>query len=725
MSSIFTWQEVMLKISKYANILLMNIKKHSMNRNVNVSWGIALLCCTLIFIAIEIRYPYFFLRDDNADSFIADYTYGINCISSGRFPFYCFNEFGGQRFFAAGQTGIFNPLVYFAFMTSNLICGKPDMLMDILAYLSIIIGCTAAFFLLKKLGCSDLPAIIGAIAWNFNAYNIWEGTSWMIIIYTTSVFPIILLTSLCLLERPGIPSLVLAIIPRVYLFYLGHPQFFIFAAIFDCIFIGMLCLLRNPGNKLFSILRLIKNYLIVYVSTTFLVLPLLIPEYQYTLLSNSYGSAGTTEDILREMWFDQKTFLFPFLYTEDNYCYFYPPFIGYLLSAFLIAGFFLLIFMFLEESLIKFKPLKAVMISALPCIAIGYFLLFNHDVLKLVSYIPILNRFQYYHRLNIFFSAFEVIFSCISMTVVISLLKEKLEKHISANPRLPAIAFRFVIGLEVIAFSLLYTLTPHLGRGPLYDTSELYDYEFASQFSDGRYLTVGYIVYEESINRETHNLSENLNYNLAKLYGINNISGYAGVLNYGNVIRYNDCFGHMYAIIGSIHEYYPGLVEQMREQSVSWYIINPENRYEYEPAFLSYGMKYISETDHSVIYYDPYFQPLAYDLNSNAVSLIQDINSLVLHTNSEFPGGKVTLNYAYDPNFRCYIDGRPVAIYDEPMNWQYHIECPPGEHEIIIQYEDPTFVICCIITAEYIVFASIAVYAHKKIRERKLNAEAQ
>ena len=135
-------------------------------------WGIALLCCTLIFIAIELKYPYFFLRDDNADSYLPEYMYGINCITEGKFPLFCFNTFGGQRFFAIGQTGIFNPLVYFAVEASRLICGKPDMMMDILAYLSILIGCTGAFFLLKKLGCSDVPVIIGAIAWNFNCYNI-------------------------------------------------------------------------------------------------------------------------------------------------------------------------------------------------------------------------------------------------------------------------------------------------------------------------------------------------------------------------------------------------------------------------------------------------------------------------------------------------------------------------------------------------------------------------
>ena len=560
-----------------------------------INWGIALLCCTLIFIAIEIRYPYFFLRDDNADSYLPEYMYGINCISEGKFPLYCFNTYCGQRFYAIGQTGIFNPLLYFAVCASRLICGKPDMMMDILAFMSILIGCSGAYFLLKRLGCSDLPAIIGAIAWNFNCYNIWTGTSWMIIIYTTSVFPFILLTSLLLLEKPSILNIILAVIPRVYLFYLGHPQFFIYAAIFDCIFIGLLCLFRNGADRWKKLLSLIKDYVIVYVSTTFLSLPLLVPQYEYTLLSYSNGEAGSYEEITNEMWLDKGTFYCPFLYTDENTCFFYPPFIGYLLFAFMILGFVLLIFILKKES--KHRALGFTMAAAIPGIAIGYLLLFNPEALRVVSYIPILNRFHYYHRMNVFFTAFMIIFAALSMTATGKLLSVKCKKLLEDSPNLPDLIKYVVIVIEVACFGFLYTMTPQMGRGPLYDKSELYDYEFASQFTGGRYMAVGYVANVNTINSATYDLSENMNYNLAKLYRVDNVSGYAGVLNYYDVINYNDVFYHMYSIVGSVFEYYPGMVEQMREQSVCWYIINPETRDIFEPVFQQYGMQYQYETE--------------------------------------------------------------------------------------------------------------------------------
>ena len=702
---------------------MINTLKAKKRDNKLFYWGIALLCCTLIFAAIELKYPYFFLRDDNADSYLAEYMYGIRCITEGKFPFYCFNEFGGQRFFAAGQVGIFNPLVYLAAEVSLLLSGRPDLMMDILAYLSIVIGCTGAYFLLKRLGCGDVPAVIGAIAWNFNCYNIWEGSSWMIVLYTTSVFPFFLLTSLMLLERCSIKNIILATIPRVYMFYLGHPQFFIYAAIFDCIFIGVLCLLKTEkGKKLSTLVRLIEDYVLVYVSTTFLSLPLLIPEYQYTLLTYSNGSARTYENLMLEMNFDKPEFYVPFLYTQANTTFFYPPFIGYLLFGCIVIGVFLLILFFVSHTPSEYALPSKIMLAALPCLIISALLLFSPEALKVIWYIPILNRFQYYHRLSIFLAAFAVIFGSVSMTVIGGMLAQKLKLTESITPFVAG----GIIFVEFLTFGVLYTHAPHLGRGPLYDTSALYDYDYASQFKDGgRYVCIGFTFVPQTVNSTRYDLSENLNYNLAKLYGINNISGYAGVLNYSDVVMNSECFYHMNNIQGSLFEPYPGLVEEMRTHAVSWYVFSPDRKSQLEPYFESYGLWKASETTHSVIYYDPYCEPYAYDINGNEVSLVQDVNSLVLHTDGDFPGGNITLNYAYDPNFCCYVDGQPAPITNDPQNWQYKVECGSGEHEIVIQYEDFTFVICCIITFEYIVLASLAAVGLKFLRRRKKAAHEE
>lgn len=696
--------------------------KHRSVRSDNsiVNYGIAILCCTIIFTAIELKHPYFFLRDDNAVSYLTEYMYGVNCISEGKFPLYCFNTLCGQRFFAVGQTCLFNPLLFIAVCLSRLICGKADMIIDILAYFSIIIGCTGAYILLKKLGCNDISAIIGSIVWVYNCYNVWMGDSWMIVVYTTSVFPFFLITSMLLLEKSSIRNISFAIFIRVYMFYLGHPQFFIFAAIFDCIFIGVLCLIKYKKDRFYKLALLIRDFIITYFSTTILSLPLLIPEYELTQLSLGYGSSGSSDSLTNEMQISNPAFFFPYLYNLDNSSVFFPPFIGYFLFIFLVLAPFLIIYSYNNKAYSRLKPLCIYIIAALPCFFLGYLILLNLDALKIISYIPILNRFQYYHRITVFFSSFEIIISCVSLTIACSMIKAKIDKH----PCMFQTIKLTVISIEVLSFVLLYTLTPHIGRGPLYNTAKLYDYDFAEQFSSGRYLPVGYKIKTASDDKkEIADLSENLNYNLAKLYRINNVSGYFCMLSTEEVLINNECFLHMYYINGNVYEYYPGLIEQMREQSVCWYIICPASRMEFEGHFKEYGLEYVSETEHSVIYYDPFAQPYAYDSNGDEIALIQDTNSLLLNTTNDYQGGIITLNYTYDPYFKCYIDGKPATIINDAENWQFKIECGPGQHSIIIQYEDPAFITCCLIAVGYAALALsvIAIYQRRKYSKPKTN----
>ncbi len=667
---------------------------------------------------MEFKYPHFFMRGDNADSYFSLYAYSNRCIFEGKFPLYCFNEFCGQRYFATGQTGLLNPLILLAMLLSKIFIGKYDLMIDILAYFSIVIGCAGSFFLLKKLNCSDISAIIGSIAWNFNCYNIWQGTGWIIVIYTTSVFPFFLLTSMLLLEKASLPNIIFAIIPRVYLFYLGHPQFFIFAAVFDCIFTFNLCLLNSSNNKLFSLFSMIRNYLIVYISTTFLSLPLLIPEYLYTQMSYGYGSERTVADLLNQMKFESPAFTFPFLYSEDSHITFYPPYVGILLFVFLLVGLFLPLLLLKRSIKAEIKNLVLVILSATPCLALGYFLLFNSNVLKLLLFFPILNRFQYYHRISIYYAAFEVIVSCLSFTVICNLFHTRIKDIFTWNKLSVFIKYTILI-VETLSFILLYTITPHIGRGVLFDTSKLYDYSFAEQLTGGRYVTIGFYNDYYYVNKNNYDISESVDYNLNKLYGINNISGYKYDCISKEVYINNECFKHMKDYSGSIHELYPGMIEQMREQSVCWYIVKPECKDVFDSFTSEYGIDFVSETKCSLIYYDSYAQPYAYDDNENAVEISQDVNSLILHTDNNFPGGKITVNYTYDTNFNCYIDGKPTSLTNEPENWQFYAVCEPGEHEIIIRYEDNILNACCVITASYIAISSLGIVIYKQIRKRR------
>lgn len=363
------------------------------------------------------------------------------------------------------------------------------------------------------------------------------------------------------------------------------------------------------------------------------------------------------------------------------------------------------------------EPIKT-MLSAFPCLILGFLLLFFHDIYRLIILIPILNRFQYYHRITIFYSAFKVIAACLSLTVISDLLKHKLKHAVNFTTSFFNIIKTSLVCLITLSYILLYTCTPHIGRGVLFDTSKIYSEEFAQQFSEGRYVTIGFHFDSNQINKKYFDLSENISYNLNKLYNINNVSGYIYDVISKDVIA-NECFNHMHYFSGSIFEVYPGFVEQMREQSVCWYIVNPKGYDVLKEYFEEYNIEFVKDTGFSVILYDSYAQPYAYDSNEDKIDLLQDVNSLTLNTNSDFAGGDITLNYTYDPNFRCYIDGTSSSITNDPKHWQFKINCEPGEHEIIIRYEDPAFNACCFFSAAYISLSISGIIIYKALKKAK------
>ena len=66
----------------------------------------------VILIVNECFHPYFFLCDDNLDSYITQYLYTIECLKSFELPLYNFHRFMGIEFLSHGQTGLFDPVMY-------------------------------------------------------------------------------------------------------------------------------------------------------------------------------------------------------------------------------------------------------------------------------------------------------------------------------------------------------------------------------------------------------------------------------------------------------------------------------------------------------------------------------------------------------------------------------------------------------------------------------------
>ena len=696
------------------------------NNKKAVFWGvvISIVLTCLIFAAIEIKYPFFFSTDDNADWYASEYASVIRVVLSGKFPMYSFSQFTGQRYFANGQSGVMNPVMYLAAALSYLVFRDLHATIEFLALLMMVLGSAGAFVLLKRLGASQAIAVAGALAWNFNGYNVWVGASWILVILTTGVLPYIFYGSIRLCDKPCFSNYLWAIIPKAFLFYIGHPQFFFYAALYDCIFAGMYTLVTSKEGRIKRTLKLIGRYVLIYIAVVILVLPQLVPEYRMISLTR-HGGALSFEDFNNESNGILIGMVWPFIYkTMRNEAI--DPYIGWPLTVFLFIGFSLPLMPFTSEKerVLKHKSLLLNILATVPVILIAglssYSLLFK----RFLYNIPVINRFHFPHRNNLYMTAMLIVFTCLTCTFFYRLFKnesssEKKKKKNEMSARILGTAFVLVEALN-LAFIFMYM--PQWSRGQLYHAEEGYNTEFASQVSDMRYIAVGYDMYYSRT--EKQNLSHSLRYNLSSYYGINNISGYYGVYTSVGLGKNLNLFQNLMEYSGDLTYPYPHMVQELRGQSVHWYVINPARRELFEELMRVYKNEKVFENEYAIIYRDDKCEPLAYDADGRKVDLEQsEVNDLKLKTDGSFKGGTITLNYTYDQNLHCFIDGQETPLTDDSGNLQMMFECPAGAHDILVTYIDNEFTACCIITGSFVLLSAAAYIVYRCVNKRKVAGE--
>jgi len=682
----------------------------------------ALTCLT--FLLIEIKYPFFFMTDDNAGWYAGEYANVIRCLFNGKFPLYSFTQLCGQRFFANGQTGVFNPMMYIAALLSKLIFGDYRGIIDILALLMMILGSIGAYLLLERLNVCQGVAIAGAFAWNFNAYNIWVGSSWILVVLTSGVLPFIIYGSLRLCKEPNFGNYLWAIIPKAFLFYISHPQFFFYAALFDCLFVGTYTLLFNNKNRIKSLIKIVGRYVLIYIAVVILVLPQLIPLYQM-IASTSQGQALSFSDFNCESEGFVAGFLWPFFYDEVK-TFAIDPYIGYPLIIFMCASILIPFILFSSEKkrALEHKHLLLSMLSTIPGIVIAFLSNYSIAFKHLLHVIPIVNRFHFLHRNNLYLSVLMVIFASLACTFFWRFYRGNHNAKNTKTIVAARIAGAIFVLLEVVNMTLLFSCQPRWSRGPIYKAEEGFDADYASQFAHGRYICIGYEFKFARDYDKLQDMSHSLRYNIASYYGINNVSGYYGVYTDINIGTNFEFFKNITAFSGDINMPYPGLIDEMRKQSVCWYILNPENKDRFEGILKESGINKVSENDFGVIYYDTECEPLAYDEKGKEISLTQEIaNDLSLNTDNSFEGGIITINYAYDSNFRCYIDELECPIINDNDNWQMKIDCPSGTHNIAIRYVDQTFNVCCMVTVSFLIISLSAYIIIKCLHKRNSSKE--
>lgn len=681
-----------------------------MNRKIEVSvrrqyyfdFAVIVLICLLVFAFLELRYPYFFLQDDNADAYLGMYRYSVRSVLNGEFPFYNFNEFCGKRFLGTGQTGSLNLLVFLSAFVSQVIFGHFDAIIDIMAISLIIIGALGAYILLKELGCTRISAIIGAIGWNLNTYNVYIGDSWIIVIMTTAALPWIYYGSLKLHQEHSVFNLLLAVIPRIALFYCGHPQFFVYSAIFDFLFVLTYTIFsrekNTDGPK--NILCLIGEYIVSYLIVALASLPLMLPMLD--LMSISERSDKLSFEEFTDTGFK----------ADVGFC-------GLISILFSIVGIVLVAFAIARRREVKtYRKEVAGIIAALPVGIITLLWMCSIAFNRIIYLIPILNRFRWAHKLTIITVSAVIIISSLAMTVIEHYLKSK-HSNVLNFVQVSLLIF------QVISLLGVFMLTP-LKTNAIIRTSEVpFKEEFAESLSNGRYVPVQFNVadIDPDSGLVLMDTTSTLAFDLASYYGFNNVSGYCGFLLKNDIYECSDFYSHMQYVPGDLTETYPGFIEEMRDQSVRWYVTEIYYEDYYTEYFAQYGITKVLGDDRRIIFEDVYAKPFAYDESDNMIPLEQKTNSLVLTTPSDFSGGLITMNYTFDEYFYAEIDGCPVDINPAGNGWKMAVECPPGTHQITVKYVEKSFYTGIAISTAGLALCAVllALYSVKMKDRRKLS----
>ena len=648
----------------------------SVKRQYAIDIAFIFAICILFFVVLEIRFPYFFLTDDNADAYLCMYKHSIRSVINGEFPFYDFHQFCGKRFLGIGQTGSFNPFVYIAAFISHIIFGYIDASLDIMAMILILTGSAGTYLFLRELGCSRIPAMIGAVGWNMNSYNIYIGDAWIIVIMTTSLLPWIYYGSLKLHLKHSVTNFLLAVISRILLFYCGHPQFFAYSVIFDLVFLLSYVLISGEANKtrLRSLLILAGEYAVSYLFVILACLPLLLPMYDLMKLSER------SEKLTFEQFIASSS-------TSDIGSSFLG-FCGIISLIFTVLGLMLVIVVAVKRNryLKEYKKEISGMLAALPVGMITFLWMRSITFKRIIYYVPIINRFRWPHKLTIIAVSAIIIFSSLALTVMEKYLEKKHGKTI--------ITFSaFLAVLQIFSLLVPYMIYPRRSLLIISTSKVPYKEDYSEELVSGRY--VPFMFKDTTVDPETGlylvDTTASLSYDYASYFGLNSVTGYAS-----GMIMNNDVFGYsvFFSLIrgsGDLTQTYPGFVEDMRKQSVKWYVTEKKNKEQMTEFFEPYGITEVYEDHRKVIFKDDLSKPLAYDAAGKEIPLTQKVNSLELMTTDDFEGGMITLVYSYDKNFICKIDGEKAELVAGESNWEMKVNCSPGCHKIEVRYVEKSF----------------------------------
>ncbi len=646
-----------------------------------VSWHrypLILCVLTLCMAAImELRFPYFFLQDDNRVQHLPLYVHNLRALLNGEFPFYNFHQYLGTP--VGIQYAALYPINYIGLALSKLLLGHYLGAMEFIAVIHLIIAGLGFFYLMHSFDLEEPSCLFGAVAYTFCGCLITFGNSWIQTLDCAAYLPWLLLFSLKLAGSGGYAIFLALVLLRVLALLVGYPQLYVYIITFEFLTVAAFLLvgcLPVKGETVAASGRF-KLYLLSHVAAPGIVMPLLLSAYYQASVSLTRKTVLDWKQYIAssydlKLWF--TGLVAPFSEAGGatwNELHFLSH-VGYLTLLCAVAALLTIRTSLYRRQLLVFSgcALFALMWSG------------DTIITRLIYHLPLFGKFKHPFKLAVFASFYLVVIASFGFDLICR--RAALLKHRGQ------LVVALLLILHVINFAGLYSLSSRQYSFAHLLDKVPFDEPLKATLSQGRIVSV----WQNEINDNQPGKAEGftaplLGYDYATLWGLYHLGGHDSLVSEEN---FKAAFGLGYEAtikvpVGLAMDLTNIPLEYFRNWGVRWYLVDKA------VTVSKFGsLQLFYEDAIRKIYFDPAGKPFAFWGDSKDALGIQHefrTNSIILHTQRS-TGGSLLVNVFRNPFFTAEVDGRKIAIA-ETNTKQVLLEVPAGSHVVVVGYADPYF----------------------------------
>lgn len=648
---------------------------------------LSVLICFVIAM-MELRFPYFFLQDDNRVQHLPLYVHNIRAILSGEFPLYNFHQYLGMP--VGIQNASLYPFNYVGLALSRLFLGHYLGAIDFIAFIHLIIAGLGFFYLMRSFHLEEPSCLFGAVAYTFCGYIITFGNSWIQTLDCAAYLPWILLYGIRLSSRGGYPTFLVLIGIRVLALLVGYPQVYVYIVTFEVMTVAaLLVAARFPTENRDVLEKKVSGpiagnillYILSHAAALAIAMPVLLTAYYQASVSltrknvldwKNYSS--NSYDL--KLWLNGLVApLFEKGLSTWNELHFISH-IGYLtLLSVLVALW----------ATRRFTYRRQILILAGFAL---FSLMWSSDtvVTRLVYHLPVFNKFKHPFKLALFTSFYLIVIASFGFDLIC-----RKASSLKLNGRSAArIVVPLLLVLHVLNFLCIHTFSRQYRFSDLLDAVP-FDEPLKEPLSHGRIVSVlQKDINDNPLGRAVGPTVPLLGYDYATLWGLYHLGGHDSLVPEENFkAAFQLSYDSMIKVPNgsTMDELLKASIGYFRLWGVRWYVVDKA-----VPATDFGGLKLFHEDASRKIYYDSAALPFAFwsDFPEGAeINCELRTNSIVLHTQRQ-TDGMALVNVLWNPFFSAEVDGNRVTIA-ETNGKQLLIAVPGGNHVVVVKFSNPYF----------------------------------